>query len=113
MEQNVETNSPRSAVSYVCTNTENWQKYEAFIVKKEAEDYNFDIVASYRDYRDPNNGSNRQGYEQMVKDIQEGKVPPAVVVSNYKCLPTNTEPLNIDINRLICIADVIELDTLK
>ena len=94
-------NSPLClAVTYVCTSTADWQKYEAFVVKREAQKHGYEIVAEYRDYEGSNTSSNRQGFIQMLKDIKEEFVPSLILVSSRDCLPADPGALGIDLDFL-------------
>jgi len=85
------------AVSYVCTKTQKWQKYEAFIIEELALDDGIEIVFEYRDYENIDASSGRQGFERMVSDINNNNVPHRIVVNNRDCLPQDLSDLNTDV----------------
>ena len=107
------------AVSYICTKTQEMEKYESFFIKMSAKQKCIEITAEYRDYEDQDSSSNRQGFLQMVADIQmdadiqAGYARPLIVVETFDSLPSNMAALGIDKDFFEKNTRIIELKYLK
>lgn len=100
------------AVTYVCTSTADWQRFEAFIVKMEAQNHDYEIIAEYSDFEGLNISSSRQGFIQMINDIKENSVPSLILVRSRDCLPADPKALGIDLDFLKKHTQVGELISL-
>jgi hypothetical protein len=100
------------AISYVCTETQDYQKYESFLVMMDAKSKNVKIISEYRDFEGHGLSSNRQGFLQMVKDIENQAVPPLIMVRNATCLPKDMKALGIDDAAFEQKVTVVELERL-
>ena len=112
MNDNFNTSTTDPAVSYVCTKTQGWQKYASFLLKMDAQKPHYEIVSEYRDYEGHDLNSNRQGFLQMVKDIESKAVPPLIVVGDSACFPTDMKALGIDDKVFEEKIRVVELESL-
>ena len=98
MNENFETLSRKKAVSYVCTKTEEGQKYVDFLLEAKAKDKDIDIVENYRDFENDNNSSQRQGYARMIEDIKAGIVPAVLVIDADRSRPLQAQDLeNVEV----------------